>query len=338
MQDDQSPLSKTLLNREDRRGSRHLTRMDWSDLREELDAWHGAGRTVSLWWRDDDATAPTPALDRLAGLAREHAVTVGLAVIPALAQPSLAPWLESERVEVLQHGWAHGNHAADGQKRAELGAHRVPGVVAAELSKGFVTLRELAGARFLPVLVPPWNRIDEAVTSTLADVGFRGLSTFGSAPRGAGCAGNRADELPRRRGGLARGTRIRRARSGHRGGGGPSRRSTGAVGGPGRADRAPHAPRGARGVDVDVYRRVHGFDQTASGRALARTERRDDCVRNRRSGCSLTGMWASAPCSVGGAGMHGAAPPHRSRGTVPARAYPRACDRRGRRASPRSSP
>ena len=153
--------------------------MDWSDLREELDAWHGAGRTVSLWWRDDDATAPTPALDRLAGLAREHAVTVGLAVIPALAQPSLAPWLESERVEVLQHGWAHGNHAADGRKRAELGAHRAPGVVAAELSKGFVTLRELAGARFLPILVPPWNRIDEAVIATLADVGFRALSTFG---------------------------------------------------------------------------------------------------------------------------------------------------------------
>ena len=153
--------------------------MDWSDLREELDAWHGAGRTVSLWWRDDDAMAPTPALDRLAGLARAHAVTVGLAVIPALARPSLAPWLESECAEVLQHGWAHGNHAADGQKRAELGAHRAPGVVAAELSKGFATLRELAGARFLPALVPPWNRIDEAVTSTLADVGFRGLSTFG---------------------------------------------------------------------------------------------------------------------------------------------------------------
>ena len=160
--------------------------MDWSDLRDELDAWQDAGRTASFWWRDDDATAPTPALDRLAGLAREHAVTVGLAVIPALAQPSLAPWLESERAEVLQHGWDHGNHAAHGQKRAELGAHRAPDVAAAELSKGFARLRELAGARFLPVLVPPWNRIDEAVISTLPSVGFRGLSTFG--PRRAAAA------------------------------------------------------------------------------------------------------------------------------------------------------
>ena len=160
--------------------------MDWSDLRDELDAWQDAGRTASFWWRDDDATAPTPALDRLAGLAREHAVTVGLAVIPALAQPSLAPWLESERAEVLQHGWDHGNHAAHGQKRAELGAHRAPDVAAAELSKGFARLRELAGARYLPVLVPPWNRIDEAVISTLPSVGFRGLSTFG--PRRAAAA------------------------------------------------------------------------------------------------------------------------------------------------------
>ena len=156
-----------------------LARMDWSDLTEELDAWHGAGRAASFWWRDDDATAPTPALDRLADLAREHAVTVGLAVIPALAQASLAPWLESVRAEVLQHGWAHRNHAADGEKKMELGDHRAPGVATAELSKGFAKLRGLAGVRFLPVLVPPWNRIDQAVISSLPRAGFRGLSTFG---------------------------------------------------------------------------------------------------------------------------------------------------------------
>ena len=154
--------------------------MDWSDLRRELDAWHDAGRTASLWWRDDDATASTQALDRLAGLARTHAVTVGLAVIPALAEPALAPWLASERAEVLQHGWAHRNHAADGRKRAELGARRAPDVGGGGAVAGLRgKLRELAGARFLPVLVPPWNRIDEAVISTLPSVGFRGLSTFG---------------------------------------------------------------------------------------------------------------------------------------------------------------
>ena len=153
--------------------------MDWSDLCEELDAWRGDGRTATLWWRDDDAAAPTPALDRLADLAREHEVTVALAVIPAVARPSLAPWLESVRTEVLQHGWAHRSHAVQGEKKIELGRHRAPGVVAAELSKGFVKLQELAGARYLPVLVPPWNRIDPNLIQELPRAGFRGLSAYG---------------------------------------------------------------------------------------------------------------------------------------------------------------
>ena len=157
--------------------------MDWSDLSEELDAWHDEGRIASLWWRDDDATAPAPALDRLARLAREHEVTVGLAVIPALAEPALASWLESVRAEVLQHGWIHRSHATAGEKNIELGRHRAAGVVTSELSDGLAKLRELAGARFVPVLVPPWNRIDSALIRELPRAGFRGLSTYG--PRDA---------------------------------------------------------------------------------------------------------------------------------------------------------
>ena len=153
--------------------------MDWSDLTDELDAWRAEGRLASLWWRDDDAVAPTPALDRLAGLAREHGVTVGLAVIPALAQPSLGPWLESVRAEVLQHGWVHRSHAANAEKKAELGRHRASEVVTAELSKGFRALGEHAGDRLLPVLVPPWNRIDPGLVQDLPRIGFQGLSTFG---------------------------------------------------------------------------------------------------------------------------------------------------------------
>ena len=153
--------------------------MDWSDLREELDAWHGAGRIATLWWRDDDATTPTPALDRLAELAREHAVTVGLAVIPARADPSLAPWLERVHTELLQHGWAHRNHAENGEKKSEFGHGRDAGAAIGELTKGSGMLRALVGNRSLPVLVPPWNRIDPALIPILPRGGFRGLSTFG---------------------------------------------------------------------------------------------------------------------------------------------------------------
>ena len=153
--------------------------MNWPDLAKELDAWRGEGRVASLWWRDDDAAAPTPALDRLAQVAREHAVTVGLAVIPALAHPCLASWIEAARTEALQHGWAHRSHAADGEKKSELGHHRAPEVVTDELSRGFKILHGLAGSVFLPVLVPPWNRIDPALIPALPGAGFRALSTFG---------------------------------------------------------------------------------------------------------------------------------------------------------------
>ena len=154
--------------------------MHWSDLSNELEAWRGEGRVASMWWRDDDAVAPGPALDRLAGIAGEHAVTVGLAVIPALASGALATWIESAPVEVLQHGWAHRNHTTDGGKKSELGRHRASGTVTAELAEGLAKLREFAGARCLPVLVPPWNRIDPALIPALPGVGFRGLSTFGA--------------------------------------------------------------------------------------------------------------------------------------------------------------
>lgn len=160
-----------------------LDPMDWSGLAEELDAWQAEGRTASLWWRDDDAVAPAPALDRLAGLARAHGVTVGLAVVPALAKSSLAPWIAPVRAEVLQHGWAHRSHAPDGEKKAELGHHRAPGVIAHELTRGRTKLRELAGDRWVPVLVPPWNRIDPALIPALPVAGFRGLSVYG--PRSA---------------------------------------------------------------------------------------------------------------------------------------------------------
>ena len=54
-------------------------------LDRELDAWAAAGRVAEAWWRDDDATAPTPALARLLEARRAAGAPVALAVIPARA-------------------------------------------------------------------------------------------------------------------------------------------------------------------------------------------------------------------------------------------------------------
>lgn len=159
-------------------------RPDWSDLDAEFDRWASAGRSATLWWRDDDAARPTPALERLIGLARDNRAIVHLAVIPALLAPELAPLLGREPfVRVLQHGYAHIDHAPSGAGSWELGSHRPRDVILAELSEGRRILNEAAGKHFLPVLVPPWTRIDEDLVAHITEAGLTALSLEGARQR-----------------------------------------------------------------------------------------------------------------------------------------------------------
>lgn len=156
----------------------------WRHLSEELDAWATAGRSATLWWRDDDAVEPGPKLARLLTLAEARDLPLALAVIPARASEALAEWLKTApaRPTLLQHGYAHQNHAADGEKREELGVQRPVNVVLEELARGWGHMTALFGEAWAPVLVPPHNRIAETVVQGLAELGFQGLSTMGPRP------------------------------------------------------------------------------------------------------------------------------------------------------------
>lgn len=155
----------------------------WDDLDGELAAWPAAGRTPDFWLRDDDAQEPSPALDRLLDLTGTNAVPLALAVIPAGAGEGLAKRLEKAPwANVLQHGYAHRNHAGADDKKCELGGARPAEHVIAEIAVGRQSLEALLGARALPVLVPPWNRIAPHLVPMLPEIGFAGLSRFG--PRG----------------------------------------------------------------------------------------------------------------------------------------------------------
>ena len=76
----------------------------WRHLSEELDAWAEAGRSASLWWRDDDAVEPSPALARLLTLASARDLPLALAVIPARASEALAEWLNTMAVRLYRLG------------------------------------------------------------------------------------------------------------------------------------------------------------------------------------------------------------------------------------------
>lgn len=147
-------------------------------LRRALDA--RGGDPVRFWLRDDDAVAATPALERLLALAGAWQVPLTLAVIPAFAGADLAERLQRESgVSVAVHGWAHRNHASAGEKSQELGPHRPPGAVLGELAAGFARLRRDFPGPFVPLLVPPWNRISPGLLPALPGLGFRALSVFG---------------------------------------------------------------------------------------------------------------------------------------------------------------
>ncbi|PDT04766.1 polysaccharide deacetylase [Rhizobium chutanense] len=157
-------------------------RMDWEPLRRELDRWQAAGRVARFWLRDDDAIEPTPDLETLLALAGKSGVALTLAVIPGLTGEALAARLAAEAgVTVAVHGWSHTNHAGPAGKKQELGGERPADVVLGELREGLRLLERLHPARFQPLLVPPWNRIDAALIPALPGLGFAALSVYGRA-------------------------------------------------------------------------------------------------------------------------------------------------------------
>ena len=145
----------------------------WPALIDELDTWHSAGKPATLWWRDDDAVEPGAALDRLLALAAAHEAPLALAVIPARATGTLVRRLgrSGPGVTVVQHGFAHRNHAPPGVKKMELGTHRPVAEVLEELARGRARMDALFGADWLPVMVPPWNRVAPELVDRLAALG-----------------------------------------------------------------------------------------------------------------------------------------------------------------------
>ena len=144
----------------------------WAALAREVDAWREAGREAALWWRDDDAAAPSPALSRL--LALRPGCPLGLAVIPAKAKESLAAELTGP-VDVLVHGFAHANHAPAGERKSEYPAGRAaPG----ELRAGRERIEAIFGGRALAVFVPPWNRMGRDAAAALPAAGYEAVSGY----------------------------------------------------------------------------------------------------------------------------------------------------------------
>ena len=147
----------------------------WDALARECGAWGESGRRATWWWRDDDAIEQTRALTTLATMAP----LVALAVIPHLMRPDLGEFVRRHRgITVLQHGFAHVNHARPDERKSEFPDSRDRRATLSELEKGSRILAAAFGPKALAVLTPPWNRASDGVLAGLTDLGFRGVSRY----------------------------------------------------------------------------------------------------------------------------------------------------------------
>lgn len=146
-------------------------------LRAALDA---LSTPVVLWWRDDDAGRDHPRLSALLNLSAARGIPVCLAVVPDWLTDACAERIHGTGLAtVVQHGLAHTNRAVPPRKKIEL----LETADLAELGEMLRQRRELLaaafGTRFVPILVPPWNRIAPELVPTLPSLGFKGLSVYG---------------------------------------------------------------------------------------------------------------------------------------------------------------
>lgn len=124
----------------------------------------------------------TPALTRLLALATRFRWSPALAAIPAAADRSLSGLsADHPGLRLLVHGLRHADHAPAGAKSAEFGAHRAPAERTADLVDALGLARSVPGP-WLPVFVPPWNRIAPEAAAALPGLGYGGLSAFGPRP------------------------------------------------------------------------------------------------------------------------------------------------------------
>ncbi len=151
----------------------------WLDpLRRTLD---GSSRTVTFFFRDDDAGWRDDRLLALLDVYVERGVPIDVAAIPVALTPDLATELRArlarapELLAVHQHGYAHVNHEERG-RRSEFGSSRSLAAQLGDIRAGRRRLEELLGPVLQPMFTPPWNRCTAETGRALLEAGVRVLS------------------------------------------------------------------------------------------------------------------------------------------------------------------
>jgi hypothetical protein len=157
-----------------------MTASVWDEARRELDVWSEQRLTARFWMRDDDATETSAPLAQLHALTNRFDITIGLAVIPGTMHQSLPDYLNGDapNFRPMCHGWKHINHGPQ-TRPAEFGRERP----LTQLLQDATAARKVFVQHFhkaLPIFVPPFNRISNALTRRLPNLGFAAVSAIPS--------------------------------------------------------------------------------------------------------------------------------------------------------------
>src|SRR5260370_330913 len=71
----------------------------WQSLMDELDRWPAG--TATFWWRDDDATAASPALDRLPALSDQPLALAGIPARGPRRPGAAGPFRANAHVDIV---------------------------------------------------------------------------------------------------------------------------------------------------------------------------------------------------------------------------------------------
>jgi peptidoglycan/xylan/chitin deacetylase (PgdA/CDA1 family) len=152
----------------------------------ELARWKARGQAPVLWWRDDDARRPTPALDRLLALSDRFGAPITVAAVPDGDIKALALACRAAGgVELAIHGFRHENRAPPGRPSGEVNDLDRLADVVLELGTALDVFRR-AGVR-ANLFVPPWNNAHPTLKT--ANCATR-TSRRGSTPIWTSCVGS----------------------------------------------------------------------------------------------------------------------------------------------------
>ncbi len=156
----------------------HTDFTNWLDqLRKTLDE---TSRSISFFFRDDDAGWEDARLFELLDVFADYNVPIDLAVIPKSISRQTAASLRQrleespESISAHQHGYAHVNHEQTGRK-CEFGDSRSREDQHADIAAGKTLLNDLLGPTE-SIFTPPWNRCTASTTACLEQEGFTLLS------------------------------------------------------------------------------------------------------------------------------------------------------------------